>query len=148
MLNASDNQAKVLVLTMHESEPYISKALAHDVHGYITKSCSPDELVFAIEHVYSGNVFISKNIALKVNHSTYQEQLGVIESLTERERQVFDLLSKGTQIKHIAQKLNIATKTAHVHRTNVMKKLKKNHDFELTKYALALGFLDINLLTE
>jgi len=141
-LQSTNNSAKVIVLTMHGSEPYISKALKLGARGYLAKTSAPEELIFAIEQVTKGNMFISDEILNNINTSDFNEKHNVIGSLTERERQIFDLLAKGMQIKHIAQELGIATKTVHVHRANLLKKVGVSHNFGLTKFALALGILD------
>lgn len=62
LLKTSHNPAKVIVLTMHDSEPYISKALSYGVYGYLAKSCSPEDLVLALEQVQLGNRWISPDI--------------------------------------------------------------------------------------
>jgi DNA-binding NarL/FixJ family response regulator len=147
LLKTSSNPAKVIVLTMHDSEPYISRALSFGVLGYLAKTSAPEELVLAIAQVYEGKRFISGYILDNINTTDFKGKHDVIESLTGRERQVFYLLAKGMQVKHIAQELEIATKTVYVHRNNVIKKVRVNHNFELTKLALALGILDAGQLT-
>jgi DNA-binding NarL/FixJ family response regulator len=146
ILQATNNPAKVIVLTMHDSEPYISKALSYGVNGYLAKNSSPEDLVLAIEHVQLGNKWISPDIQTNSNTAVYAVKQFKINSLTGRELEVFNCLARGMKVKHVARELDIATKTVHVHRTNIMKKLDINQDFELTKFALTLGTLDYEQL--
>lgn len=126
---------KSIVLSMHDSLSYVSRALGKGVAGYITKTAAPEELIKAIYCVYQGKEYLSQQIVSSMLRPNNNE-LNKVHNMTERERQVFDCLAKGMEIKHIAKTLDIATKTVHVHRKNLMEKLGVHSSFELTRLAL------------
>lgn len=143
-------EVKVLILTMHTNEEYIFQFLRAGAAGYLIKQTAPIELVSAIQAVYRGDSFLSPAISktLIEEYVRQSEALGHYEDsydkLTEREREVLQLLAEGFSNREIAEKLHISIKTAGVHRTNLMEKLDIHSLTELTKYALRKGIISLD----
>ena len=132
---------KIIMLTMHNDEQYILKALSVGAKGYIMKNCELDELVQAIEEVNKGNEFFSKNIDQQIIQSIKEkinEQGQELEhtELTKREIQIIKAISEGLSNKQISDKLYISDRTVNTHRTNIMAKMKVKNSVELVVKAL------------
>ena len=132
---------KIIMLTMHNDEQYILKALSVGAKGYIMKNCELDELVQAIEEVNKGNEFFSKNIDQQIIQSIKEkinEQGQELEhtELTKREIQIIKAISEGWSNKQISDKLYISDRTVNTHRTNIMAKMKVKNSVELVVKAL------------
>jgi len=110
---------------MHTQPSYARKMLQMGASGYVTKNSSKEEMVNAILEVSAGNKFICAEI--KELLSEVQEDssaVSAINSLTEREMDVINLIKQGSSSKDISLKLDISIKTVEVHRHNILKKLK------------------------
>ncbi|MCS7247107.1 MAG: response regulator transcription factor [Anaerolineales bacterium] len=140
-------RAKVLVLTMHENEEYIRQILAAGAMGYILKDAAARELLGAIRNVYKGEVVLSPAITrLIVNNYLRWGDLALkdsSDSLTDRERQILQLIAEGYTNKQIADILSISVKTVQAHRLNLMKKLDLHDRGELIKYAIQKKIIEI-----
>ncbi len=141
-------QVKVLVLTMHTNEEYIFQFLQAGAAGYLVKQAAPKELVSAIEAVHRGDYFLSPAISKTVIEE-YVRQVKTTdkddpyEQLTDREREVLQLIVEGFSNREIAERLHISLKTAGVHRINLMHKLNIHNLTELTKYAIRKGIISL-----
>lgn len=136
-----DGMPTPVVLSMHDKDPHVTRAIEKGAKGYVSKCSSPEELVTAIRAVHAGQNYLCGAVISNLKFRMSDKQLVEIETLTEREREIFDCLAIGMEIKHIARKLNIASKTVHVHRSHLMKKLDVNTSFDITKMALKCGLL-------
>lgn len=121
---------RLLVLSMHDQEPYISEALRRGAHGYVTKGSATDDLVDALRALHGGSLYLSSDVG------TLRRSDGPLSRLSEREREVFLLLARGVTPKQIANELNISVKTVYFHRTVVREKLKVRNDLEMHRIAL------------
>lgn len=126
----------LLVLSMHDSEPYLSEALRRGVHGYVTKGAATDELVAALRAVCSGGTYVSSDI----RPSATTPDTG-LKQLSAREHEVFLLLAQGATPKQVAANLGISDKTTYLHRSAVRAKLGAHSDLELHQIALEQGLL-------
>lgn len=133
-----------IVLSMHDTESHVKKALELGANAYLTKSSAPEELLLAIEKVSLGQTFLSADVIENFNSAKSDEHLLALKNLSERESEIFRELALGRAIKHVARDLDIAVKTVHVHRSNILKKLSALSNFELTKLALKYGVIGIN----
>jgi len=139
--------AKILILTMHENEEYIRQVLAAGAMGYILKDAAARELLGAIRSVNKGEVVLSPAITrlivtdyLRWGDLSAQEPS---DGLTDRERQILQLIAEGYTNKQIADILSISIKTVQAHRLNLMKKLDLHDRGELIKYAIQKKIIDI-----
>ncbi|MFZ7216956.1 response regulator [Avibacterium avium] len=117
-----------IVLSVNDSEFMVKKALELGAKGYLSKRCSPDELIQAVRTVYAGGVYLMPELTLKLVNTPIKNTLA---QLTKREQEVCELLSKGLTVKKIAAELSLSIKTVHVHRANAMSKLNVKNNVEL-----------------
>src|SRR5439155_4835911 len=115
----------VLMLTAYEDDDIIFQALKAGANGYLIKRTPPSEILAAIKEVHEGGAPMSSNIARKVIQSFHQTgpNESPTETLSPREREILDLLSKGYMNKEIADALSIAFQTVHTHVRNIYDKL-------------------------
>jgi two-component system response regulator NreC len=139
-------EVKVLILTMHATEEYVFQILRAGASGYVVKQAAPAELISAIRAVCRGESFLSPAISRKVVEE-YIRQAEAIEGkdsydrLTDREREVLQLVAEGHSNQEIAGLLHISVKTVETHRTNLMAKLDIHSTAELTRYAIRKGVI-------
>ena len=139
--------AKVLGLAAHAVQRLVQEMLMAGARGYLTKDCDGEELTRAMHLVLEGHLYLSPAVATLVMND-YMAGIRVdsesaFVQLTQREREVLQLVAEGVTTKDIADKLGISGKTAHVHRQNVMGKLKMNSVAELTRYAIREGLVQL-----
>lgn len=125
----------ILVLSMHDREPWISEALRRGVTGYVTKGAASDELVAALRAVAAGQPYVSSDL-----QQPAAPRAG-LESLSEREQDVFLRLARGDTPKQVAIDMGISDKTVYLHRASLRAKLGVNNDLALHKLALERGLL-------
>jgi DNA-binding NarL/FixJ family response regulator len=136
----------VLILSMHADEEYIVRALKAGAKGYLLKDSADAELIRAVEAVSTGKSFFSP-AAAKVMLDDYLRHLadkGVIdrfESLSEREREVFQLVAEGHSNKEVAEVLSVSPTTVETHRAHIMQKLDVHNTAELVLYAVRRGII-------
>lgn len=140
---------KVLALTMYTNEEYVSQILQAGASGYVVKQAAPAELISAIQAVQRGDSFLSPIVSKTVieeylKHSGNSAQTDQFNTLTDREREVLQLLAEGYSNREIAEKLQVSIKTVGVHRTNLMDKLGIHKVPELVKYALRKGIIRLD----
>lgn len=125
---------RAIILSIYDTPAFVQSALDAGASGYLTKRCGPEELVQAVRSVGMGGHYLCADAvkALRGGEPTPK----VLETLTPREREVFDLLVKGESVKEIAFALELSHKTVHVHRANVLGKLQCNSTIELVHFAL------------
>ena len=119
-------QVKVLILTQHDNREYIAPALGAGASGYVLKRSGRREMLNALRQVYEQGTFLTSSITQEVFQEYSQTGRNLKEDnhhLTDRERQVLQLVVEGKSNKEIAMVLGISPKTVSVHRTNIMSKL-------------------------
>ncbi len=137
-------QVKVLILTQHDDAEYVAPLLHDGASGYVLKRSGGQVVVNAIRQVYEHGAFLEPSITRQVIHGLAQPAVSptpsrVAPHLTERERQVLELLAQGKSNKEIALQLGISPKTVSVHRGHLMTKLEINNNMELMRYAVQYG---------
>lgn len=138
---------RVIILTMHTNEEYIFQFLQAGAEGYLVKQTVPTDLVDAIRAVHAGQSFLSPSISRTVIDEYVRHASSVkvdsLEKLTDREREVLQLLAEGFSANEIAAQLHISVKTVGVHRMNLMQKLEISNPTELIKFALRKGIISL-----
>jgi DNA-binding NarL/FixJ family response regulator len=134
---------KVIALSIHSSRRFVAEMLMAGASGYILKECLFDELMEAIRTVLNGGIYLSSRITGVVigdyvKHLS-SEREPKTPALTEREREVLQLLAEGRSTKQIALQLHVSPKTIESNRRNIMNKLGIHNVAELTKYAVREG---------
>lgn len=141
---------KVLALSMHDSQSYISQMIAAGVTGYVLKASAFEELSRAIEVVARGEVYlcsaitsiIVKDYLAKVRAGSPLPAASPV--LSAREREVLQMISEGLSGTEIARKLGVTPKTIESHRLHIMDKLKIHNVAGLTRYALREGLTTLD----
>jgi two-component system, NarL family, response regulator NreC len=136
----------VLILSMHSNEAYILQALQAGAKGYLLKDSADTELIRGVTAVAAGKSFFSPAVA-KVMLDDYVRHLsekGIVdrfESLSGREREVFQLIAEGHSNKEVADLLSLSPATVETHRAHILKKLDVHNTAELVLYAVRRGVI-------
>ncbi|MEZ8017063.1 transcriptional regulator UhpA [Vibrio splendidus] len=120
-----------IMLSVHDSPAMVEKSLELGAKGYLSKRCSPDELIQAVHTSANGGCYLTPDIAIKL--ATPIKSKASLNQLTRRESEVCQLLATGLDVKSIAVELGVSHKTVHVHRANAMDKLNVKNNVELAK---------------
>ena len=136
-------QVKVIGLSMHSGQKFIIEMLKAGASGYLLKDCALEELTIAVRTVAEGKMYLSPGITdivveNYVRHSEEKEPSS-FSLLSQREREVLQLMAEGKTTKQIALHLHISPKTVEGHRLRLMSKLKMDNVAQLTKYAIQEG---------
>lgn len=130
----------LLVLSMHDESLYALRALRAGAGGYIMKREAPDLLLTAVRRVLGGEVYLSPTLERRVSESRPAEEpppaTTPIDTLTDRELEVLDLVGQGHHTRDIAQRLALSAKTIETHRLNMKDKLGLKTAPELIRYAV------------
>jgi DNA-binding NarL/FixJ family response regulator len=138
-------QTRVVVLSMHASEPYVLEALRHGASGYVLKDASSEQLVQAVREVAEGRPYLSPPLSERAI-AAYVERaqpaaLDPYELLTTREREVLQLAAEGLSNTEIAQRLTLSPRTVEMHRGNLMRKLDLQSQTDLVRFAIRHGII-------
>ena len=143
-----DAQAKILILTMHESDPLIREVLAAGARGYVLKTDASRDLVTAVNAVRSNKTFFTAKVAQMVldgyleKKTKKEEELAAKTRLTPRQREIVQLLAEGKSSKEVATELGLSVKTAETHRANIMRRLDCHSVSELVRYAVRNNIIE------
>jgi len=140
-LRKSSPKTKVILLTQHDEDQYVTESLRAGVKGYVLKSQAGEELVHAIQEVCRGSVYLSPSISRAVVDAYLSKTYDTADPLSGRERQVLQLVSEGKSTKDVAVHLGISVKTAESHRARLMKKLDIHETASLVRYAIRRGLI-------
>jgi len=136
-------KAKIMMLTMHDSQTYVARALKLGVKGYLTKMAEPDELIKAVRLLDRGRAYIEASLAHDLAVSTMSGEQDPIDILSPREFEVFAALADGSSVKSISALLHLSPKTVGVHRTNIMKKMNADNLADITRLAIRHGVVTL-----
>jgi DNA-binding NarL/FixJ family response regulator len=141
VVKACADETRIVMLTVSESERDLLDAVAAGAIGYLVKSTPPDELRVALTRAASGEPVFSPELAALVLGEFRQmaKASGPVQPLSEREREVLQLVARGHTYREIATELHIAEKTVENHVRNILGKLHLNRKQELIRYALQHG---------
>jgi len=135
----------VLILSMHADEAYVTQAVRAGARGYLLKDSASDDLIGAIGAVAAGKSFFSPPIA-RVVLDDYARRLADkgldrYDSLSQREREIFQLVAEGHSTKKIAELLSVSPTTIETHRAHILQKLNMHNAAELIRYAVRRGVI-------
>jgi DNA-binding NarL/FixJ family response regulator len=141
-------ETKIVALSMHSEEQFVTGMLGAGASGYLLKDCAVDELALAVRAAVNGNTYLSPPISKMVVKDYVgrflRGEISPIPVLTPKEREILQLLAEGSTSKQIASLLNLSARTVEAHRRHVMKKLNVHSVAELTKYAVREGITDLD----
>lgn len=136
---------RVIVLSMQSSEAYVVEALKNGASGYMLKDSDPSELLLAVREVLQDHRYLSKPLSEKLIEAFIRRAEDTwhdpYDTLTNREREIFQLVAEGYTNAEIAEKLFISPRTAEIHRANMMNKLGLHKQTDLIRLALKRGIL-------
>lgn len=130
-----------ILLTMYEEDAYVLEALQAGIRGYVLKAQASSDLVGAIRQVMRGTIYLSPGISETVVNAYIHKSEVSPDPLTQRERQVLQLVAEGKTTKEIAGILGVSVKTAESHRTRTMQKLGIHQTAGLVRYAIRRGLI-------
>ena len=140
-------EARILILTVHDSEQVVREVLAAGARGFLLKSDAGRDLLAAVEALQHRRTFFTSSVAqMMLDGYLRPEDDGDAARqcvLTPREREVLQLVAEGKTTKEIATALSLSVKTAETHRTNLMRKLDLHSVAALTLYAVRNGIVQI-----
>jgi two-component system, NarL family, response regulator NreC len=138
-----NSKIKVLALSMHSGKKFVTAMLQAGATGYLLKDCALEELIAAIRTVIDGKTYLSPSITDIVVQgyvrNTDHKDGSAFTILSQREREVLQLMAEGNTTKQIALRLHISPKTVEGHRLRLMNKLEIDNVAQLTKYAIQEG---------
>ena len=144
---AKSQDVKIIALSMHSDAIYVTEMLKSGASGYLLKDCAFEELTRAIRTVAEGKTYLSPAISGVVVedyiHRLTSANAAGPDILTDREKEVVQLMAEGNSTKEIALKLHISVKTVETHRRQIMSKLDIHNVAELTKYAIRKGITSL-----
>jgi DNA-binding NarL/FixJ family response regulator len=141
-------KSKIIILSVHDEKNFVEKALKCGAKGYILKECAIEELIRGIRDVYSNKVYLCSKISKIIvqgflgKRRNYESGEKTTE-LTEREREILQLIAEGFSNKEMAMRLGLSLNTVHVHRNNIIRKLDIHRQAELVRYALKEGISEL-----
>jgi DNA-binding NarL/FixJ family response regulator len=140
---------KIIALSMHSDSTFVTAMLKSGAAGYLLKDCAFEELTRAIRTVIDDKTYLSPSISGVVVEDYIQRlskaDFAAPDILSNREREVLQLMAEGNSTKQIALKLHISVKTVETHRRQIMSKLDIHTVAELTKYAIKKGLTSLEM---
>lgn len=139
-MRAQSPDLQVLIVSMHDENLYAERALRAGAMGYLMKHEASEKIITAIQRIQQGEIYLSDRIKEKmlhrfVNHKT-DELVSPIDTLSDREMEVFQLIGNGYGTRLIAQQLNLSIKTIDSYREHLKLKLNLESGSELVRYAI------------
>lgn len=127
----------VLMLSMHPEDQYAIRALRAGASGYVTKGCSPVELLAAMQLAMQGKKYVSHALAeVLVSTMNGGGEKPIHSELSNREYQILCMIGSGKTVSSIGDELALSVKTISTHRANLLKKMNLKNNAELTRYAI------------
>ncbi len=141
---------KVIILTIHNEENYLFGALDAGADGYVVKGEDVNILLKAVETVMNGEFYLSSEVPADAlekyeKHKKSGKNADEFSRLTNREREILQLIAEGYTSKMIGEKKFISVKTVENHRANIMNKLDIHETAGLVRYAIQIGLVDLDL---
>jgi two-component system response regulator NreC len=145
-IKANNPDVAVVALTIHEDEQYFFEMLQAGASGYVPKRAASDDLINAIRAAHVDEIYLYPSLAKKLvedylQRSHLEQEEASLDLLTPREKEVLELLAKGSSNEEIAETLTISKHTVARHRENLMRKLELHNRSELVKYAIRKGLI-------
>jgi DNA-binding NarL/FixJ family response regulator len=139
---------KVIVLSIHETKPYVYRALKAGAKGYLIKETAGLEVVDAVREVYRGERYLSQRIADLLTDISFRSlensgETSPLEQLSPREREILQLVAEGKTSQEIAQRLSISSKTVDTYRSRLMHKIGVKNLAGLVKFAIRHGLISL-----
>lgn len=145
---AQRTRTRILILSMHANDAYVSEALKNGAAGYVLKDCQSSELIHAIREIAAGRRYLSPQISERAielyGRKFGQEPEDPYQTLTTREREVLQLAAEGHTNAQISERLFVSPRTIETHRANLMRKLGLQNHGDLIRYAVKRGVISLD----
>lgn len=139
-IKARDPEIKMLVSSMHDESLYAERALRAGAKGYINKQAAMDQVIEAVRQILRGGIFLSSRMSGRMLDRIIggrgEPSLSPIETLSDRELEVFQLIGRGLTTRDIAARIHLSTKTVETYRQHIKAKLKLKNSNELVQRAV------------
>jgi NarL family two-component system response regulator LiaR len=140
-------QVRVIILSMHQNEAYVWRALRAGACGYLLKKAATSELEAALQQLLRGEVYVSREISdrllKKFPKDGFTQMRSPSEQLTARQREILQLIAEGRNTKEIADVLKVSVKTVEYHRMKLMERVNIHDIPTLVRYALKEGLVPL-----
>jgi len=133
-------QLRVLFFSQHDELPLVRQALEAGASGYVTKSAAPSVMIEAVQRILDGHTYIEQDLATQLAYRSTDRRL---QSMTQRELEIFLMLAKGTPARLIAAQLSISSKTVSNHLTLLKSKLQVSSHAELVHVGIDMGVVRV-----
>jgi len=139
---------KVIVLSIHETKPYVYRALKAGARGYLLKETAGLEVVDAVRAVYGGERYLSQRISDLVRDVSFRsldgsKEVSPLEQLSPREREILQLVAEGKTSQEIGERLSISSKSVDTYRSRLMRKIGVKDVAGLVKFAIQHGVISL-----
>ena len=137
-------RTKVIILSMHADATYVRQAMRAGVAGYLLKGAAVVELPFAVQSVMRGETYLTPRISQAVVDGYLRDggdEPTPLEALTDRQREILQLVAEGKSTKDIAHLLDLSVKTVETHRTRIMERLDIHDVPGLVRFAIRAGLI-------
>ena len=139
---------QVVVLSIHETKPYVYRALKAGARGYLVKETAGLEVVDAVRAVYGGERYLSQSITDLLTTESFQKsesliEVSPLEALSPREREILQLVAEGKTSQEIAKRLSISPKTVDTYRSRLMHKIGLDDMAGVVKFAIQHGVISL-----
>jgi len=139
-----DDRMRVLILSMHNAEEYVLRALRAGCAGYLLKRSAVSELEIAVRAVARGETYLSPRVSKQIVDDYVGRTRGSadpLEALTPRQREILQLVAEGHTSKEIAERLQLSFKTVEAHRAQIMERLNLQDVTGLVRFAVRVGLI-------
>jgi DNA-binding NarL/FixJ family response regulator len=140
-INTRYPSVHILALSMHDEKLFAERALRAGAEGYVNKEESPDRVIEAIREVLAGRIYLSDEMSNRILHRLVDRDQSVekspIDTLSDRELEVLELIGRGLTTRQIARELHLSRKTVDTYRDHLKSKLQIKTANELVRYAVA-----------
>jgi two-component system, NarL family, response regulator NreC len=144
-----NRKTKVIILSMHSHDQFVGELLSLGASGYLVKDSTGADIIKAINAAMKGDIYLSPSISRMVieKHLSFKKVKSSREELysklSNREREVFQMIAEGRSTKEISQILFVSTSTVKTHRSHIMDKLEIENLSQLIRFAIRLGIVEI-----
>lgn len=137
---------RVIILSMHDTQDFVSQALKAGAAGYVLKDAAPLELEFALQAVGSGDTYLSPRVSRQVVQSFIRppDADSGLEALSPRQREILKAVAVGRTTKQIAYDLGVSIKTIETHRAQIMDRLNIHDVAGLVRFSIRTGLVSVN----
>jgi DNA-binding NarL/FixJ family response regulator len=141
-------QTKVIILSMHCHDRYISELFSYGASGYLLKNSTGSDIINSISAAVRGDTYLSPSISRRViddyvSLKKRSSQEDLYDKLSNREREVFQMIAEGRSTKEVSDILYVSPSTVKTHRANIMDKLQLQNISQLIQFAIRIGIVDI-----